>query len=103
MKPITEDQVLSLIKGVEVREKNALKCLARSVQHQDGGGQLVQGRADGVHVGVIIEAEDDFVGEDHSGFVAGRGQDGKGARHAGLLVKTCGFRVVQGEDVHAFG
>ena len=40
MTPITEDQVLSLIKGVEVREKDALKRLARSVQRQDGDGQM---------------------------------------------------------------
>jgi len=28
MKPITDDQILSLMKGLEAREKRAMKCLA---------------------------------------------------------------------------
>ncbi len=40
MTPITEDQVLSLMKGLETREKNALKRLARSVDHPDTGGRM---------------------------------------------------------------
>jgi len=40
MKPITEDQVLSLMKGLESREKNALKCLKHPVERQDTGGRM---------------------------------------------------------------
>jgi hypothetical protein len=40
MKPITEDQVLSLMKGVEAREKSARRRLSNSVQHLESGGQM---------------------------------------------------------------
>jgi len=40
MKPITEDQVVCLMKGIEAREKNAPKRIGDIVRRQDNSGQM---------------------------------------------------------------
>ncbi|MGI9390195.1 MAG: hypothetical protein ACR2O1_09085 [Boseongicola sp.] len=40
MTPITEDQVICLMKGLEEREKKTLKRLEKAARNQNGGGQM---------------------------------------------------------------
>lgn len=40
MTPITEDQVVCLMKGIKAREKKAPKRITRTVHHQDSGGRM---------------------------------------------------------------
>ena len=40
MTPITEDQVVCLMKGIKAREKKARKRIKRTVKHQDSGGRM---------------------------------------------------------------
>ncbi len=40
MTPITEDQVVCLMKGLEAREKKALKRITRTFNHKVSSGQM---------------------------------------------------------------